>query len=149
MSSDHNANVWPRVCSWNEDRFSLELFSLLPLVNRESDRIGDLRRSLGLAVVVHEAAVGVDGVDDDGVVDDVVVVLIPGSGGEVDPVGLAGLLDLLLGASEAHHARVELLDVLRDLLGPVPIRIDRDEERDDLQGSLFLLLIGGQIVNDL
>ena len=42
-------------------------------------------RRLCLPVVVDEVSVRVDQVDDDGVVDDVVVVLVAGAGAEVNP----------------------------------------------------------------
>ena len=60
------------------------LLRLVELFHLEEDAEGDLFGVLGLAVVVEELAVGVDQVDDDGVVDDVVLVLVLGTRGEVD-----------------------------------------------------------------
>ena len=64
------------------ERLPLQVVELFHL---HQDAEGDLRGVLGLAVVVEELSVGVDEVDDDGVVDDVVHLLVPRAGREIDP----------------------------------------------------------------
>ena len=61
------------------------LLRLVELFHLEEDAEGDLVGVLGLSVVVEELAIGVDQVDDDGVVHDVVLVLVLRARREVYP----------------------------------------------------------------
>lgn len=65
---------------------------------------------------------------------------------EVHAVLLANVLDLLIGTSQAHNARMELLQVLAQDLGCVTGRIAGNEDREEK-----LVVLGGlpDLVNDL
>ena len=106
---------------------------------------------LRLPVVIHKLHVGVDQVDDDGVVDNVVLILVFRTfninkmrsqlvhqgptyitSTIINPKSFARCLDLLLSSSQSDQARVELLDVLLHLLHSVPQGIHSDKQGLDL-----------------
>merc|ERR1719232_2181847 len=85
---------------------------------------------LGLAVVVHELHVGVDQVHDDGVVHDVVLVLVRWTRTEVHSESFASLFDLVHRSCES-----------------ISLGVHGDEQR--LNFTILVASLGLEIVHDL
>lgn len=110
------------------------------------DVLSDLGHSLLGSQVsaqnIQKLSLGIHEVEEDGMVDKVVLALFDvGRGREVDSVGLAGLLDLVVSTSETENLGMELGKVLLQNLRRVSGRITGDEQRLELVGVALVDLV--------
>lgn len=111
-----------------------------PGIQLRQSAISHLLRGRVLPKGLDEASAGIDEVEVNRVVDEVIV---PRSdicgGGEVHPVGPTDGLDGLVRARQADQARVEIGNVSSHLGHGVPRRVTRDEYRIHDPFPVFLL----------
>lgn len=107
------------------------LLFLLPLPvfpHVRCDGAADLTALLVLPKVLHELPVWTHQVHDDGVINNVVVVLVLGPLAVVDSVGSGHLVYLGPGSCQPNQLRGELFDVGSHGLGCISVRVNRNEE---------------------
>ena len=73
-------------------------------------------RSFGLAVVVNKLSVRVHKIHDNGVVNNIVVIIVGGTGAEVDTVGPSRLLHLVFCAGQPDQVGMKFFHILGNFL---------------------------------
>merc|ERR1719334_1520023 len=94
------------------------------------------------SLVLHEYAVGSDEIHDDGMVDDVVSVLIHLSFAVINPEPPRSFPDLFRGSDVTDYLRREFLDVVFNNSRRVTLRIDRNKNRDQFPGQISIIIEG-------
>lgn len=78
---------------------------------------GNVHARFALSVVVHKVSFGIDQINDDCMVDNVIFIVISGSSAIVDPVRFASFLDLGVIPCQTDDVGIEFLNVFFDNLG--------------------------------